>query len=193
MGREIMSNHNNDNDMKISGMLKVAEITTENDYGCLAICTLRVSGSITKDDNEANVHIHKALLEPVDLYFVSFKTGKRVLLWKHDSSLNEYEAAATKHNAMKRFVNESDAYLIDIDGRIDTFMTNQDFEMFEGEIDLFVAAGKMNVKRSNGFKSSGEIMSTDPILRRIKGKLNADNESKKAEQSARLRWNVKWN
>lgn len=118
------------------GMMPIADVTTDREVGCLAVGTIQVAGpsiEISADGKERE----ELLLEPLDLYYVSYRTGQWTPLWEYKENVTGKDSEREKKTVIKKFRKLNSAELGDIDKKLKLFKSNQYYKMAPEELGRF--------------------------------------------------------
>jgi len=126
---------------RIEGIMKIAEVTTDTETGCLAFSAVMITGSVTDNYGEGTTRLN---VEPMELCYIS-RTGGRQTLWKFDFDRQGAFAAEAKSKTIDRFVKRNNADITSIGNRLELFRTNQFYEMANEDVGAFAAARGRNV------------------------------------------------
>lgn len=165
--------------VRINGMMKIAEVTTDTETGFLAFSAIMISGSVIDYDSGEKTQLLN--VEPMELCYVSDRTKKSKVIWKFNFDKQGQLATKMKFNAIKRFAKENNADLIDIKKRLEMFVTNQFYEMKVDEIDAFVSGKEIEAKTKGKPVNLQETRNSKEMTRMAR-KVSESNEMKKLER-----------
>jgi len=155
------------------GMMPIADVTTDTDVGCLAVGTFEIAAPSIEAGKEGKEMFS---LEPLDLFYVSYRTGQWTPLWEYNADVTERDAEREKKKAIKTFKKRNRAELGDIDQRLRLFMSNQFYKMSSEEIGRFerrldegqrVPGRLLSERDSPGTHSVLLLERSRPLLKRI--------------------------
>jgi len=154
---------------KVDGIMKIAEVTTDTETGCLAFSAVMITGESMQEDLSAGDSFSMLLVEPVDLCFISYRTGEKTVLWEYNPEITENVRKESKRKAVESFIEGRDADIMDISEKTEMFKSDTYYEMVPEEMDYFVDMGKTkDYRRSGRMESANDILSNSDIVRRIR-------------------------
>jgi len=153
----------------IKGIMKIAEVTTDTETGCLAFSAVMITGESVQGDLRAGDSFSMLLVEPVDLCFISYRTGEKTVLWTYDPEITENARKESKTKAVESFMGGGGADIMDISEKTEMFKSDAYYEMVPEEMDYFVDMRKTkDYRRSGRMESMKDIVSNSDILKKIR-------------------------
>jgi len=145
------------------GMMKIAEVTTDTEIGCLAVGTVEIAGPSIEIDMEGKDRTG-LLTEPLDLFYISYRTGRWTPLWEYNASVTERDAEREKKRVIDKFRALNRAKLDDIDQKLKMFISNQFYKMAPEEISCFELRLNADQRWPGKLASERESPSTRNVL-----------------------------
>jgi hypothetical protein len=177
---------------RIEGVMKIAEVTTDTETGFLAFNAVMITGEAIETDTESRETCHTMEMEPVELCYVSHRTGEMTPVWKYDPNVIEVARRESKERAINSFLECRGADIIDIEDRTERFRSNMLYTIEPEEMDCIVGRELKDYRRSGTMESAKDILSKSDIFRQILGQKRTEQygNSRHLQQfRGRARWN----
>ncbi|VVB73137.1 Uncharacterised protein [uncultured archaeon] len=178
---------------RIECIMKIAEVTTDTETGFLAFSAVMVAGESIETDDDKRETCYLMEIEPMELCYVSYRTGEMTPVWAYDPNVIECERRRSKETAVRSFLESKDADMIDIEERTERFRSNEFYFMEPEEMDCIVGAGEnKDFRRSGRMESARDILSKNDVFRRLltKEDMGSYVDSRRAQEPRkRAKWN----